>query len=176
MQRNLWHEERTDDEQSEKAAGGVVGAALVLAIIAAISANQRDGYLEAEKQPQAQAGAGAESATTAEASSGPKTTPSATPSTTTSSTTAPSMTDSPSSIAGQPLIGAEGLPIGQVRSAVRDPESGTKKAVVSVGGFLGVWSKDVTVPVADLTTREEALRADGIDDAEQLYARPAYQG
>lgn len=149
----------------EKAAGGVVGAALVLAIIAATSANQRDGYAEAQERPQAQAGGGAESAT-AEASSKPQAAPDGPPRATAGS----------SSIAGQPLIGAEGWPIGQVESVVRDREAGTKKAVVSVGGFLGVWTKEVTVPLADLTRRDDALRADGIDDAVQLYARPAYRG
>lgn len=147
----------------DKAAAGVVGAALVLAIIAAVSANQRDGSLEEGKE--AQTAAAAEPAT-GEASSAKAAAPSATP----------SVGEGSDSIAGQPLVGDKGLPIGEVESVVSDPDADAKYAVVSVGGFLGVWSKEVTVPMSDLTKQDDGLKAKGISDAEQLYARPAYRG
>ncbi|MCF7979505.1 MAG: PRC-barrel domain-containing protein [Chromatiaceae bacterium] len=149
----------------DKAAAGVVGAALVLAIIAAVSANQRDVSLEEGMQAQAQAPAAAEPAA-GEASSAKAAAPSATP----------SVGEGSDSIAGQPLVGDKGLPIGEVKSVVSDPDADAKYAVVSVGGFLGVWSKEVTVPMSDLTKQDDGLKAEGISDAEQLYARPAYRG
>lgn len=149
----------------DKAAAGVVGAALVLAIIAAVSANQRDGSLEEGKEAQAQTAAAAEPAT-GEASSAKAAAPSATP----------SVGEGSDSIAGQPLVGDKGLPIGEVKSVVSDPDADAKYAVVSVGGFLGVWSKEVTVPMSDLTKQDDGLKAKSISDAEQLYARPAYRG
>lgn len=163
----------------DKAAAGVVGAALVLAIIAAVSANQRDGSLEEGKE--AQTAAAAEPAT-GEASSAEAATPTepATGEASSAKAAAPSATPSggegSDSIAGQPLVGDKGLPIGEVESVVSDPDADAKYAVVSVGGFLGVWSKEVTVPMSDLTKQDDGLKAKGISDAEQLYARPAYRG
>lgn len=144
----------------EKAAGGVVGAALLLAIIGVVSATQDDGKPDKTKQSQTQAGATTEPKT-GETSSAPE--------------AAQSGTTGSGSIAGKDLVGDDGLPIGQVESVVRDRKTGTKYAVVSVGGFLGAWTKEVTVPLSDLTKQDGALAAKGIDDAEQLYARAAYR-
>jgi hypothetical protein len=65
--------------------------------------------------------------------------------------------------------------IGEIEEVVRDKQSNELRAVIGVGGFLGIGEKDVAIPVKslELTGDNEVTARDGASK-EQLKASPSY--
>jgi hypothetical protein len=53
-------------------------------------------------------------------------------------------------IVGQTLYGADGEEIGEIDNVVLRAENNRPAAVVGIGGFLGIGSRDVAIPLDDL--------------------------
>lgn len=74
--------------------------------------------------------------------------------TTDTQTTTQSQTTSPKpekDVVGMPVLNTSGEQIGSIEEIVLKKADNEKYAVVSVGGFLGMGSKDVAVPYEDLS-------------------------
>jgi hypothetical protein len=78
-------------------------------------------------------------------------------------------------VAGLALAIPEGAKIGKVEKIVREPASDRLIAVASVGGFLGIGAKEVSVPLEDMSpVDKERLVALQFASAEVLKRQPAY--
>lgn len=75
---------------------------------------------------------------------------------------------------GLKLGDAVGEKIGEVDAIVRDKATGALRAVVSVGGFLGIGAELVTIPLEDLKLEGEGLTAHQASTKEELKAQPAF--
>jgi sporulation protein YlmC with PRC-barrel domain len=78
-------------------------------------------------------------------------------------------------ITGTEVVNQAGDEIGEVEEIVRDKETGSFHAVVSVGGFLGIGDKQVAIALDDLKLRDEQLLISLDSTEEQLKAYPAYE-
>jgi hypothetical protein len=63
----------------------------------------------------------------------------------------------PDQIVGQTLHGANGEEIGEVEHIVSAQGSSEPEAVVSVGGFLGIGDRDVTIPLSQTQMEGDRL-------------------
>ncbi|MEM5331445.1 PRC-barrel domain-containing protein [Paraburkholderia sp. JHI2823] len=78
------------------------------------------------------------------------------------------------SVLGKPVYNDENVKIGTVRDLIVAPDGSVSAAIVSAGGFLGVGSHDVAVPIASLDVRQGNLYLPGATK-EALKATPAFQ-
>lgn len=79
------------------------------------------------------------------------------------------------SLTGAKLVGETGEAIGDVEAIVRSQTSAELEAVVSVGGFLGIGDKEVTVPLRDLQMHGMDLSTPLARTEQQLKQRPIYR-
>lgn len=85
------------------------------------------------------------------------------------------MTLTVSELQGKPVVNTEGKRLGEIENIVKDKQTNQLHAVVSVGGFLGIGDKQVTLPVDQLSLNAEDQVVAAIDaDGEQLQQRTAY--
>jgi hypothetical protein len=77
-------------------------------------------------------------------------------------------------ISGTEVVNDSGQKIGEAESVVRERSTDEMDAVVSVGGFLGIGSKDVTIPLRDLRMEGDRLVAPIASTEKELKARRTY--
>ena len=73
------------------------------------------------------------------------------------------------------VVNSGGDRLGKVKKLVRNNANNQIEAVVSVGGFFGIGSKNVTIPLNQLQLRQGNLTADNIMTKEQLKQQSEYQ-
>ncbi len=78
-----------------------------------------------------------------------------------------------SKIIGASVVNSNDQTIGKVDDLIVTPSAKTPVAILSVGGFLGVGSKDVAVATTDLTVTPEKVTMPG-GTKESLKALPEY--
>jgi len=78
------------------------------------------------------------------------------------------------SVLGKPVYNDDNVKIGTVRDLIVAPDGSVSAAIVSAGGFLGVGSHDIAVPIASLDVRQGNLYLPGATK-EALKATPAFQ-
>ncbi|MEM5425329.1 MULTISPECIES: PRC-barrel domain-containing protein [Paraburkholderia] len=78
------------------------------------------------------------------------------------------------SVLGKSVYNDDNVKIGTVRDLIVAPDGSVSAAIVSAGGFLGVGSHDVAVPIASLDVRQGNLYLPGATK-EALKATPAFQ-
>ncbi|HTR08259.1 MAG TPA: PRC-barrel domain-containing protein [Paraburkholderia sp.] len=78
------------------------------------------------------------------------------------------------SVLGKPVYNDDNAKIGTVRDLIVAPDGSVSAAIVSAGGFLGVGTHDVAVPIASLDVRQGNLYLPGATK-EALKATPAFQ-
>jgi hypothetical protein len=78
------------------------------------------------------------------------------------------------SVLGKAVYNDDNAKIGTVRDLIVAPDGSVSAAIVSAGGFLGVGSHDVAVPIASLDVRQGNLYLPGATK-EALKATPAFQ-
>ncbi|MEM5310126.1 PRC-barrel domain-containing protein [Paraburkholderia sp. JHI869] len=78
------------------------------------------------------------------------------------------------SVLGKPVYNDDNVKIGTVRDLIVAPDGSVSAAIVSAGGFLGVGSHDVAVPIASLDVRQGNLYLPGATK-DALKATPAFQ-
>lgn len=78
------------------------------------------------------------------------------------------------SVLGKAVYNDDNAKIGTVRDLIVAPDGSVSAAIVSAGGFLGVGSHDVAVPIASLDVRQGNLYLSGATK-EALKATPAFQ-
>ncbi|MEI4470052.1 PRC-barrel domain-containing protein [Frigidibacter sp. MR17.24] len=87
---------------------------------------------------------------------------------------------SPEALRSMPLRDSAGQPLGEVSDLVRDDaaEDGVSHVLVALGGFMGMGSHTVAIPVSELRIRPDAQSGAEVLVApwtlEQLMAVPAY--
>jgi hypothetical protein len=78
------------------------------------------------------------------------------------------------SVLGKAVYNDDNAKIGTVRDLIVAPDGTVSAAIVSAGGFLGVATHDVAVPIASLDVRQGNLYLPGATK-EALKATPAFQ-
>ncbi|WP_321960419.1 PRC-barrel domain-containing protein [Paraburkholderia sp. J7] len=78
------------------------------------------------------------------------------------------------SVLGKPVYNDDNVKIGTVRDLIVAPDGSVSAAIVAAGGFLGVGSHDVAVPIASLDVRQGNLYLPGATK-DALKATPAFQ-
>lgn len=78
------------------------------------------------------------------------------------------------SVLGKAVYNDDNAKIGTVRDLIVAPDGSVSAAIVSAGGFLGVGSHDVAVPIASLDVRQGNLYLPGATK-DALKATPAFQ-
>jgi hypothetical protein len=78
------------------------------------------------------------------------------------------------SVLGKAVYNDDNAKIGTVRDLIVAPDGSVSAAIVSAGGFLGVGTHDVAVPIASLDVRQGNLYLPGATK-EALKATPAFQ-
>ncbi|QGZ65050.1 PRC-barrel domain-containing protein [Paraburkholderia acidisoli] len=78
------------------------------------------------------------------------------------------------SVLGKAVYNDDNAKIGTVRDLIVAPDGSVSAAIVAAGGFLGVGSHDVAVPIASLDVRQGNLYLSGATK-EALKATPAFQ-
>jgi hypothetical protein len=73
------------------------------------------------------------------------------------------------------VVNSAGKKLAEVEEVVRERGTGEDYAVVSVGGFLGIGEKEVTIPLRDLRMKGKHLVAPLTITEKGLEARPAYE-
>lgn len=97
--------------------------------------------------------------------------------TTDTQTTTQSQTTSPKpekDVVGMPVLNTSGEQIGSIEEIVLKKADNEKYAVVSVGGFLGIGSKDVAVPYEDLSVGSSNVILVTQGNEEDLEKLPEY--
>jgi len=79
----------------------------------------------------------------------------------------------PEEVIGKSLIGPDGEAVAEIEHVARDPRTGDEVAVVTVGGFLGFFGKDVAVPLADLSVRADGAVHTALSE-EELERLPEF--
>ena len=74
---------------------------------------------------------------------------------------------------GAKVLSAEGNVVGEVDRLVEEP-AGTRKAVLGIGGFLGIGERLVLVPVESLAPSGNGMVRSDLNEA-QIGALPAYE-
>jgi sporulation protein YlmC with PRC-barrel domain len=78
-------------------------------------------------------------------------------------------------IVGKDVVDQTNDKIGEIQEIVRHQQSQDLHAVVSVGGFMGMGEKEVTIPLRDLQVSDDEIRAPQFATTEdQLNALPEY--
>lgn len=76
---------------------------------------------------------------------------------------------------GARVYAADGSPIGEIDDVVRASKDDTLHVVIGVGGLLGLFERQVALPLESLRPFDGAFRAPAeAGTAEQLYARPGF--
>jgi hypothetical protein len=78
------------------------------------------------------------------------------------------------SVLGKPVYNDDNAKVGVIRDLIIAPDGSVSAAIVAAGGFLGVASHDVAVPIASLDVRNGNLYLPGATK-EALKATPAFQ-
>lgn len=76
---------------------------------------------------------------------------------------------------GQNVFDANGQPVGTIES-VKTEEDGTEVAILSVGGFLGLGAKKISVGVDELQPNADGSGYTIAMTAEEVEAAPEYEG
>lgn len=76
---------------------------------------------------------------------------------------------------GQNVFDANGQPVGTIES-VTTAEDGTEQAILSVGGFLGLGAKKISVGVDELQPNADGSGYTIAMTAEEVEAAPEYEG
>jgi len=76
---------------------------------------------------------------------------------------------------GQNVFDANGQPVGTVESVVT-ADDGSQQAILSVGGFLGLGAKKISVAVEELQPNADGSGYTIAMTAEEVEAAPAYKG
>ncbi|MEQ8816887.1 MAG: PRC-barrel domain-containing protein [Thalassobaculum sp.] len=74
---------------------------------------------------------------------------------------------------GAKVLSAEGNVVGEVERLVEEP-AGTRKAVLGIGGFLGIGERLVLVPAESLAPSGNGMVRSDLSEA-QIGALPAYE-
>ena len=77
-------------------------------------------------------------------------------------------------IEGKSLVNAQGDKLGKVQSIVQNRLTNRIEAVVSVGGFLGIGAKKVTIPVENMRLEQERLVLSEPTSKDQLKRQAEY--
>lgn len=80
-----------------------------------------------------------------------------------------------SEIQGKTVVNMQGDKLGKVDKLVQDRKDNSIQAVISVGGFLGIGAKEITIPVVQLQLQQDKLAWNRSLTKDQLKQRPAYQ-
>jgi hypothetical protein len=81
-------------------------------------------------------------------------------------------------IVGQTLYGSNGEEIGEVERVVTRRGGSSPEAVVSVGGFLGIGDRDVSIPLSQIQMQDDRLTTSTTKEslgAMQPYEESGYQ-
>jgi sporulation protein YlmC with PRC-barrel domain len=85
----------------------------------------------------------------------------------------------PNDLDGREVIGSDGKKIGNVKAIVSRQNSNDVHAVISSGGFLGIGSTDILVPLNELkSVGDKQLQAEfsqAAVDSQPKYATPEYE-
>ncbi len=84
------------------------------------------------------------------------------------------VTRSVANLRGKAVVNNAGDEIGEVDRIVRSNADDDIHAVVSVGGFLGIGDKEVTIPLEDIRIKDGQLLAPVATTEDELAARRAY--
>ncbi len=76
---------------------------------------------------------------------------------------------------GKKIVDVSGKDLGKVDKVVLDRATGQPHVVLAVGGFLGLGDETITLPLSDMTLRDDKLVIPGRRDEDQLKQRPRYQ-
>ena len=76
---------------------------------------------------------------------------------------------------GQNIFDANGQPVGTVEAIVT-ADDGSQNAILSVGGFLGLGAKKISVAVDELQPNADGSGYTISMTAEEVEAAPAYEG
>jgi sporulation protein YlmC with PRC-barrel domain len=77
-------------------------------------------------------------------------------------------------IKGKSVVNATGEEIGDVNKIVQNQMDDSVQAVVSVGGFLGIGTKKVTIPIDQLSLQGDKLMLGSLSTKEQIKQLPEY--
>lgn len=77
-------------------------------------------------------------------------------------------------LTGKEVVNAAGDQIGEVDSVVRSVSGRQEHAVVSVGGFLGIGDKQVTIPLKEMQMQKDALLAPIASTEDELKTRSPF--
>ena len=77
-------------------------------------------------------------------------------------------------IKGRTVTNQQGDKLGEVDKLVQSTADNSIQAVVSVGGFLGIGSKKITIPVAQLQLQDNKLMWSQAVSKDQLKKQPEY--
>lgn len=78
-------------------------------------------------------------------------------------------------LTGKSIYDLDGQEVGTVAEVVT-AEDGSERAVISVGTFLGIGSKEIAVPVTDLEAKADGSGYSLSLTADEIEAAPAYEG
>jgi hypothetical protein len=78
------------------------------------------------------------------------------------------------SVLGKAVYNDQNAKVGTIRDLIVAPDGSVSAAILAAGGFLGVGTHDVAVPIAALDVREGNLYLAGATK-EALKATPAFQ-
>jgi sporulation protein YlmC with PRC-barrel domain len=78
-------------------------------------------------------------------------------------------------IQGKSVVNPEGDKVGKVEKIVQNRMDDSIDAVVSVGGFLGIGDKDITIPIDQLQLEGDKLLLSRAVTEDQLKQQPEYQ-
>jgi hypothetical protein len=78
------------------------------------------------------------------------------------------------SVLGKAVYNDQNVKVGTIRDLIVAPDGSVSAAILAAGGFLGVATHDVAVPIAALDVREGNLYLAGATK-EALKATPAFQ-
>jgi sporulation protein YlmC with PRC-barrel domain len=76
---------------------------------------------------------------------------------------------------GKSVVNAQGAKLGSVNKIVQNRANNSLDAVVSVGGFLGMGAKKITIPVEQLQLQGDKLAWSQSMTKDQLKQQPAFQ-
>jgi sporulation protein YlmC with PRC-barrel domain len=76
---------------------------------------------------------------------------------------------------GRPVVNAQGEEIGQVRDLLMSPDGVVDRAIVDVGGFLGVATKQIAVPWDQVSVQPDGDRITLPMDRQQLETAPDHE-
>jgi len=78
-------------------------------------------------------------------------------------------------LTGKTVSNTQGKELGKIDKVVKDIRDNSLQAVLSIGGFLGIGSKQITIPINELTMDQGKMVWGQAADKDQLKQRAAYQ-